>query len=169
VPVAVAKPLPALSAVLVAAVVVALPPIPPLPPGVLGLVLTPPLPPAPPVAFAVLLESLFDPAVAVAGPPGPPSVPTAPSTPGVPGVPNTLIVTACAGVEEAAKSKLNVSGPSVVNTGRKSAFIACRRQRPRSVSVFMNGLPVYVHNQHPLTELSVWMLFGRNHRGGAER
>jgi hypothetical protein len=46
------------------------------------------------------------------------------------------LVWRCAGGEEAAKSKLNVSGPSVVNTSRPSVF-AARRSRRRSVSLFM--------------------------------
>src|SRR5262245_60151825 len=50
--------------------------------------------------------------------------PGAPSTPGVPGVPNTVVVTACAGGEEAAKSKPNVSGPSVASANRPNMFTA---------------------------------------------
>jgi hypothetical protein len=94
-------------------VAAALPPAPPLALGEEGLPRAPDVPPPPPIAFAVLVGSLLGGVVAVAGPPGPPSVPGAPSTPGVP---TTVTSAACAGGRWAAKSKLNVSGPSVVNT-----------------------------------------------------
>ena len=86
------------SAVLVAAIALALPPVPPLPP-LNPTSPAPPLPPVPPVAFAVLLGSLFGAVIAVAAPPGPPSVPgpPTPSTPLMPAVPTTSNVAASAG------------------------------------------------------------------------
>src|SRR5262245_50398363 len=91
VPVAVAEPVPVLSAVLVAAFALALPPAPPFPP------LGPPFPPFPPVAIAVLLKSAGAFAVADASPPGAPSALPTPFAPSkIPGGVGTIIVSASA-------------------------------------------------------------------------